>query len=179
MAKKKQTKIKPKFNRKTVTISKVVYDQFKLQYKGHRENSGRSDPYIFLLAENGHHIVKDMAKLSTEEGCGEMPYVPSAELTNAYILLASKNLVPCGIARVGRYFSNDGLWDDEGSGNGIYRRLGYILTYDGGEDKLRAVGCSREYFEYYEDFDSNLNEDQQYNKQFKEHFNIYPVNVGK
>ena len=164
--------------RKKVVMTEAIKEQLELEYELYVKNYSER-PHLFLLAENGKHIVVDMYKLyGGSDGCSRMPDIDATEMTNAYIFLAKKGLQITGIARVGNLREMEGKFSIDSGPAAEF--LQYVLTYDGVKKIFTAGHVDKNWYDNYEAYcgecDEN-DEDQMYDEE--DYFNKsridYPV----
>ncbi len=135
MTAKKKTTVKKKpakeYVRKGVRLSKKIHEELIDAIEAFEDDYDAWKPYVYMLGENKHRVVKAMIKIDEANagGCGEMPALDKKSLAKAYIQLSKKGLIPCGYARVCHEFEFGGFWAGD-SGNDIYKNVDYILSLD-------------------------------------------------
>ena len=134
MAIKKKITVKKKpakeYVRKGVRLSKKIHEELTDAINTFEDDDAWR-PYVYMLGENKHHVVKAMIRIDEADGggCEEMPNLDKKSLAKAYIQLSKKGLIPCGYARVCHEFEFGGFWAGD-SGNDIYKNVDYILSLD-------------------------------------------------
>lgn len=145
-----------------ITISRELAKMLEREHTSYQEetlSSHNGYPQVYLLGENKRHMIMDFEKLfSYSDGCGEMPSIGSTEITNAYIRLAKRKLIPCGIARVGNRFSNNNLWDEDSGGALLTKNMQYVLTYNGIKFSAASLKNKNQDIDYDPDFDDDYND---------------------